>query len=212
MLLNSIAVHCSAQNGYDAADIAAAILFGRLLAKKKKRLVYGGSNSGLMIALADSVLDNGGSVLGVFPSDAFPNPHEWEWKERRNPRLDNSNDRRRIILVNSMPERKQVMSNESQAACALPGGLGTLDEMYEHVTGTYLKLHNNGLWKPYGLLNTIGRNDSRGFYDLDIESLDYKVTRGSITPRDRALIVDDHEPAGLLRKLELLVQNGPVLV
>jgi uncharacterized protein (TIGR00730 family) len=150
-----------------------------VLVERNLTLVYGGSRVGLMGTLADSVLEAGGQVIGVIPDRLFSKeiPH---------------NGLTELRVVKSMHERKQVMSDLSDGFLALPGGVGTLEELTEIYTWGQLGLHR----KPCGLLNV------EGYFDHLIRFLDHAVQEGFLKPvhRDRLLVGED--PKILLDRLD----------
>ena len=117
----------------------AATELGELLGERRIGLVYGGASMGLMGAIADAVLENGGQVTGVIPENL-------QEKEFTHPGLS------KLCIVASMHERKAMMERLSQGFIALPGGIGTLEEIFEILTWAQLGLHQ----KPCGLLNVKG--------------------------------------------------------
>ncbi len=140
--IKSLCVFCGASNDVDRKYIKDAEGFGRILAENNIRLVYGGGDSGLMGAVANSVLKEGGRVTGVFP--AFLNRFESEHKSLTE-----------MILVDDMHTRKWRMFQESDGFVILPGGFGTLDETFEIITWKLLGVHN----KPVVLYNHDGYYD-----------------------------------------------------
>lgn len=138
--INSIAVFCSASIGYNPAYAQSARQFGQLLAQRQIQLVYGGSKAGLMGILADAVLKNGGKVIGVLPRFLT------DKKEIAHQGLSE------LIYVESLMERKMKMGALSQASVVLPGGFGTMDEMFEMLTWSQLNLHQHRV----GILNVNG--------------------------------------------------------
>jgi hypothetical protein len=135
--IKSICVYCASSPGNNPAFIEAAGRFGRILAENDIRLVYGGGAVGLMGALAESVLDHGGDVTGVIP----------EFLVNRERMLIRIQER---IITRDMHERKQVMFERADAFVALPGGIGTLEELVEQLTWAQLGRHK----KPILILNT----------------------------------------------------------
>ncbi len=140
--MKSIAVFCGSSMGVDPVYLSQAILLGRTLADKNIQLIYGGARIGLMGAVADGALKNHGTVIGVLP-------HFLKSKEIAHVGLTE------LILVDSMHERKTKMHELCNGIIALPGGLGTLEELFEMLTWGQLGLHK----KPVGLLNV------KGFYN-----------------------------------------------
>ncbi len=140
--MNSIVIFCGSGEGYDSTYRDTAYALGGLLAGRNIRLIYGGAKVGLMGAVAEGALDGGGEVIGVIP-------HFLETKEIAHDGLS------QMIRVNTMHERKMKMHELCDAAIILPGGFGTMEEMFEMLTWAQLGLHQ----KPVGLLNI------NGYYD-----------------------------------------------
>jgi len=133
--LKRICVYCGSGPGSDLAFVAAARAFGAILADNRIGLVYGGGSVGLMGELANAVLDRGGDVLGIIPT----------FLENR----EHANKRAGVIVTRDMHERKQRMFDEADAFVALPGGVGTLEEVVEQMTWAQLGRHQ----KPILLAN-----------------------------------------------------------
>jgi len=134
--VNSICVYCASGPGNNPAFIEAARRLGRILAENNIRLVYGGGSVGLMGALAESVLDHGGSVTGVIPDFLVNREHMLLRVQER-------------VITPDMHERKRVMFERADAFVALPGGVGTLEELVEQLTWAQLGRHK----KPIMILN-----------------------------------------------------------
>jgi uncharacterized protein (TIGR00730 family) len=177
-VLRSVCVFCGSSAGSDPRYLAAAQSFGRSLAVAHLRIVYGGASVGLMGALADAALEAGGEVIGVIPAALFD-------REIAHRGLSD------LRVVTTMHERKAMMADLADAFVALPGGLGTLEELFEVWTWGMLGLHN----KPYGLLN-VG-----GFYDRLIGFLDSITAQGFVRPEQRSRLVVDASAESLLRRL-----------
>lgn len=137
--INAICVYCGSSPGTEPAFIEAAKNFGRILAESGVRLVYGGGSVGLMGALAESVLDHGGHVTGIIP--------EFLTKRERPRRLSQE-----LIVTRDMHERKRTMFERADAFVALPGGIGTLEELVEQLTWVQLGRHK----KPILIANIAG--------------------------------------------------------
>ena len=152
---------------------------GHTLAERGIRLVYGGGHVGLMGVLADAAMAAGGDVIGVITEGL-------QLREVGHKGLPE------LRVVPSMHERKAVMATLSEAFVALPGGAGTLDELFEAWTWTQLGIHR----KPVGFLNTAG------YYDPLLTFLDRAVAERFIRPDDRASLVVDTDPGGLLDRLD----------
>ena len=123
--IESICVYCASGPGNDPAFMDAARKFGRILAENRIRLVYGGGSVGLMGALAESVLDHGGAVIGVIPDFLVNREHMLLRVQER-------------VITPDMHERKRVMFERADAFVALPGGVGTLEELVEQLTWAQL--------------------------------------------------------------------------
>jgi uncharacterized protein (TIGR00730 family) len=137
--ITSICVYCASGPGTNPAFMEAAKSLGRLMAENGIRLVYGGGSVGLMGALADSVLDHGGTVTGVIPDFLVNREHMLLRVQER-------------IITRDMHERKRIMFERADAFVALPGGVGTLEELVEQLTWAQLGRHK----KPILILNSEG--------------------------------------------------------
>lgn len=180
-MLNYIAVFCASHLGHNPLFQSTAQTLGQLIALNGHTLVYGGSNCGYMGTVSSAALDAGGHVVGVIPT-FFPDE------------IIYSQPRAEIKLVASMQERKAMMLDMCDAFIALPGGVGTLDEISEVLMANQLKL----TCKPIGLLNV------DGFYDALLHQLNRMVDDTLLNPESiRTLVVDD-TPEGLLEKLNNL--------
>ena len=142
MAVRSVAVFCGSKNGNDPLYALHTVALGKLLAANGIRAVYGGGNVGIMGLIADTVMQAGGSVAGVIPQVLV----EWE---RQHTGITE------LFVVNNMHERKKMMYDLSDAAIILPGGFGTLDELFEMITWNQLSIHDKHIF----ILNT------NGFYD-----------------------------------------------
>jgi uncharacterized protein (TIGR00730 family) len=173
--LARVCVFAASSPGTRPEYAAMARALGKELAARGTALVYGGARVGLMGALADSVLAAGGFVTGVIPEAlvALEVAHE---------SLPD------LRIVASMHERKQCMADLADAFVALPGGLGTLEELFEVLTWAQLGMHE----KPCGLLNT------EGYYDALLGFLDRAVADRLVTPAHRAMLLVEDEPAAIL--------------
>lgn len=156
-----------------------AAQLGRSIAERDITLVYGGGNVGLMGILADAALEAGGRVIGVIPSQLL----DMEVAHMGLTELQ---------VVKSMHERKDVMITASDAFVTMPGGFGTLDELFEVVTHAQLGFHT----KPCGVLN-VG-----GFYDALLSYLDFMVEREFVKPFHRDMLLVDPEPDALLDAMQ----------
>ena len=142
--MKRVCVYCGSSPGIKPEYREAARVLGQELARREIGLVYGGASIGMMGEIADTVLGNGGEVIGVMPQ-ALIN------KEVSHPGLTE------LKVVKSMHERKATMADLSDGFIALPGGLGTVEELFEILTWAQLGFHT----KPIGLLNVLGYYDSR---------------------------------------------------
>ncbi|MFL6798392.1 MAG: TIGR00730 family Rossman fold protein [Xanthobacteraceae bacterium] len=167
--IKSICVYCGSGPGTDPAFIAAAQGLGRILAENRIRLVYGGGAVGLMGTLADSVLDHAGLVTGVIPDFLVSREHMLTRVQER-------------VITRDMHERKRLMFERADAFVALPGGVGTLEELVEQLTWAQLGRHK----KPILILNIAG------FWDPLCALLDHMRNLQFIRPSlDVTLLVAD---------------------
>ncbi len=176
--LRSVCVFCGASPGADPAFMQAARALGAALAATERTLVYGGAKVGLMGAIADAVLAAGGKVIGVIPQALVD-------KEVAHGGLTE------LLVVSSMHERKQTMADRADAFIALPGGLGTLEELFEVWTWAQLGLHQ----KPLALFGP------PPFFAPLLAYLDSLVAQKFVRPEHRALIAVDDDPHALLERL-----------
>jgi uncharacterized protein (TIGR00730 family) len=176
--LAAVCVFCGSNRGASPDYRRTAGEVGRLLAGQGIRLVYGGASAGLMGMVADAALAEGGTVTGVMPRRlaAQEPPHDGLSE---------------LHLVGTMHERKALMAQLSGAFLALPGGLGTLEEAFEAVSWTQLRLQD----KPTGFLNV------NGFFGPTMEQLDRMVAEGFVRREHRDTIYFDDQPARLLQRL-----------
>ena len=165
--------------GADVAYRAAATDLGHRLAERGIELVYGGAQVGLMGVLADAALEGGGHVIGVIPQSLVD-------REIAHPGLGD------LRVVDSMHERKALMAELSDAFVALPGGVGTLEELFEVYTWNQLGLHA----KPLGLFNV------RGYFDGLVRFLDHAVEERFVTRKHRAMLLVGERVGELLDGLD----------
>ncbi len=177
--MNSICVYCGSSFGANGLYLDATMSLARTLAARGIRVVYGGASVGLMGALADTTIEAGGEVVGVIPQALVD-------REIAHPGLTE------LHVVNSMHERKALMAELSEAFVALPGGIGTLEELIEVYTWSRLRLHD----KPLGVLNVAG------YYDGLAAFLDHAVAQGFLPGAQRARLLTAAEPNALLDGLE----------
>lgn len=172
-------MYCGSNTGVRAEFSDAAGKLARVLVQNKLELVYGGSSSGLMGVIADEMLELGGKVHGVIPKILLG-------KEIAHTGLTE------LHVVASMHDRKSMMAAMSDGFIALPGGLGTLEEIIEVLTWGQLRFHD----KPCGLLNVLG------YFDSLLEYLDRAQGEGFLRPENRAMLMCDENAAGLIRQFE----------
>jgi len=177
--LQSVCVYCGSSFGDDPRFAAAAAAFGATLAASGRTLVYGGGCVGLMGVLADAALAAGGRVVGVIPQALVD-------KEVAHFGLSE------LCVVASMHERKALMAELCDGFVALPGGIGTLEELFEAWTWGQLGLHE----KPYGLLN-VG-----GFFDPLLSFLDSQVAHRFVRPEHRNLLLVATDGEELLQRMD----------
>lgn len=176
--IKNMCVFCGASMGIDTVYEAAAQTLGHFLATHQICLIYGGGNIGLMGVVARAALECGGRVIGVIPRALM----------RKEIIAESIGE---LILVDTMHERKAKMAQMADAFIALPGGFGTLDELFEILTWSQLGIHS----KPIGLLNV---ND---FYTPLLQWIDHAQIQGFIRLQHRKLLTMAQEPSALLDQL-----------
>jgi len=174
--MKNIAVFCGSNTGNNPVFKQTAYELGKKLAECNAGLIYGGAKVGLMGAVANGVLENGGRVIGVLPGFL-------KEKELEHTMLSE------IVLVDGMHERKARMYEMSDAAITLPGGFGTLDETFEFLTWAQLALHR----KPTGILNV------EGYYNKLIDFIKVSVESGFVKPEYRDLFIVEESIDELLQ-------------
>jgi uncharacterized protein (TIGR00730 family) len=177
-MIKRIAVFCGSSLGNDDTFRSQATLLGQALAQQNIELIYGGAKIGLMGAVADGALANGGTVIGVLPKFLSS-------KEIAHDRLT------KLISVSSMHERKTKMNELCDGVIALPGGFGTLEEFFEMLTWGQLGLHQ----KPVGILN-IG-----GFYDQLIAMVQTMVVKGLLKDQNQKMLLASNSIHDLLNRM-----------
>lgn len=182
--LKSICVYCGSGPGADPAFVKAAEDFGKILAAKKIRLVYGGGSIGLMGAVANSVLEHGGEVTGIIPEFL---------RTREKP----FNGAQELIVTRDMHERKRIMFERSDAFVALPGGVGTLEELVEQLTWAQLGRHK----KPILIANI------SGFWDPLCKLLDHMTDMKFIRPTLEVNALTANSVEEILPKLQDAVRS-----
>lgn len=179
MKLRSAVVFCGSSLGFNELYKNAAIELGNYFVKYQIKLVYGGGKIGMMGVVSNTMLAQGGEVVGIIP-DLLK--HE---------EVINSGATE-IIVTKTMSERKMKMSQMIDAYITLPGGFGTLDELFEALTLQQLHIEQ----KPVGLLNV------NGFFNHTIQQLDHMVKEGFLKPENRALLLVDETVDGLMNQLK----------
>ena len=174
----SVCVYCGSRAGATAQFAAAASEVGRWIGGHGGQLVYGGGNSGLMGVVATATLDAGGRVVGVIPRALV----EKEFAKR---------DCTELHIVDSMHERKRLMAERADAFLALPGGIGTFEELFEVWTWRQLRYHD----KPIGLLN------ADGYFDPLLAFLRSSVGHGFMDDRQMGLLLIGGQAPALLQEL-----------
>lgn len=164
--MKKLCVFCGSKEGNEQY-LNDAILLGHFLAKNQIALVYGGASVGLMGALADAVLEKGGNVYGVMPKSLID-------LEVAHKGLTN------FFQVSNMHERKQKMYDLSDGFMAIPGGLGTLDELFEITTWAQLQYHHKPIW----LMN------QRGFFDYLLKHIQCASSEGFVSSNDLELVAE----------------------
>ncbi|MFK3818168.1 TIGR00730 family Rossman fold protein [Pseudomonas sp. NPDC089407] len=182
MPVRSVCVFCGASIGSNPAYREAAVALGQAIARRGLTLVYGGGAVGLMGVVADAAMAAGGEVVGVIPQSLL----DAEVGHKGLTRLE---------VVDGMHARKARMAKLSDAFIALPGGLGTLEELFEVWTWGQLGYHA----KPLGLL------DVNGFYDKLGGFLDHIVEEGFVRPQHRAMLLLEQQPEQLLDGMDRFI-------
>ncbi|MBW7914892.1 MAG: TIGR00730 family Rossman fold protein [Taibaiella sp.] len=177
--MKSIAVYCGSGDGYNELYREQAYETGRMLAERGLHVIYGGAKIGLMGAVADGVLNNNGQITGVIP-DFLRN------KELMHESLTD------MVVVSTMHQRKLVMYERCDAILVLPGGWGTMDEMFEMLTWGQLGMHT----KPIGLLNI------NGYYDALKALNTTMVQEGFLGECARSILMFSDSLPELLDKME----------
>ena len=173
--MKSLAVFCGSRTGASDIYIEEAKKFGKELAKRKITLIYGGSSVGMMGAVANSIIEAGGNVIGVMPKFL-------DQKERSHKNLSE------LIIVDSMHERKAKMNDLADGFIALPGGPGTLEEFFEIFTWAQLGLHQ----KPLGLLNI------NHYFDPLVDLFNHMTNERFMEEKHRSMALVDVDAKGLL--------------
>ncbi len=178
--IKSVCVFCGSLPGARTAYLAAARELGTQLAQRGIELVYGGGHIGLMGAVADAALGAGGRVVGIIPQHLM------------RPEVAHQN-LTELVVVDSMHTRKHQMAERADAFVVLPGGYGTLEEMFEMITWLQLQLHA----KPIGAINV------SGFFDPLLALIKHSAQEGFIRPNDWDLLMVESSASLLLERLPL---------
>ncbi len=176
MKIKNICVNCGSNTGTEPEYLKAAVDLGRYLAENNIGLVYGGAGVGLMGAVASSAMENGGDVIGVIP-ESFAD------------RVGHDN-LTELHIVSTMHERKNIMFDLSDAFIALPGGMGTIEEVFEILTWAQLGFHT----KPCGILNICG------YYDSIIAFLENAVKQQFVRQEHKDMLLVDTDPRNLITR------------
>jgi uncharacterized protein (TIGR00730 family) len=186
----SICVYCGSRPGHDAAFAATAAQIGHWIGRHGGQLVYGGGRGGLMGVVADAALAAGGRVVGVIPRSLVEREHAHQGCTE-------------LIVVETMHQRKRIMAERADAFIALPGGIGTFEELFETWTWRQLGYHD----KPLGLLN------QAGFYDALLALVTHSMNSGFMDGSQMRLIEVDAQWQPLLQRLIAAAGfNAPVQV
>ncbi len=176
--IKSICVFCGSSSGSNPVYTQKAIALGKLFVEKNISLVYGGSNVGLMREIADTMLEAGGKVIGVMP-------HTLIDREVAHKGLTE------FHVVSTMAERKAIMEKLSDAFIAMPGGVGTFDELFEMMSWNQLDIIN----KPVALFNVLG------YYDLLLSFLEHSVDQRFMKPEHRINLISESDENILFDKI-----------
>ncbi|UMR33357.1 TIGR00730 family Rossman fold protein [Massilia sp. MB5] len=177
--MKTVCVYCGANAGADPLYAEGARALAAALVEQNMSLVYGGGNVGLMGIIADEVLRLGGEVTGVIPTKLVE-------------REVAHNGLTRQFIVKDMHERKAMMAELSDGFIAMPGGLGTLEELFEMLTWAQIGIHN----KPVGLLNM------NGYYDRLVDFVEHARSQGFVRPQHAAMMQIETDPRALLERLK----------
>jgi len=172
--MKRICVYCGSNSGNQGEYLASAVKLGETLVGQNLELVYGGASVGLMGTIADTVLKHGGKVIGIIPHHLKNEVAHRHLSE--------------LHVVDNMHQRKKMMLDYSDGMIAMPGGFGTLEEIFEAVTWGQLRLHR----KPCGLLNTCG------YYNHLLAFLRHAVKEQFIRQEHLSLLPSSDDPAELL--------------
>jgi len=172
MKIKALTVFCGSKSGNNPSFLSVATALGYLLAQENIELVYGGGNKGLMGAVANGCLGQGGKVIGIMPKLLL------EWEAQHTGLTE-------LVITENMHDRKKILYEKGDAGLVLPGGMGTLDELFEMLTWNNLKIHN----KKVFILNI------EGYYDALIQLLENMDTNGFMYDnwKDRIIVCSSIE-------------------
>ena len=185
MLAISLCVYCGSRPGEQSAYADAARAVGREIGRRGWQLVYGGGRAGLMGVVADAALETGATVVGVIPRSLMD-------RELGHPALTE------LHVVETMHQRKTMMAERSDAFIALPGGIGTFEELFEVWTWRQLGYHD----KPIGLLNVTG------YYDQLLAFLQQSEAQGFLAAAQTELLQVGNDALALLERLRALATQA----
>lgn len=177
--MQKIAVFCGSSLGFDPIYKEFAIQLGNEFVQREIALVYGGAKIGLMGVLAETILNQGGKVIGVIPKLL-------EKKEVVN------TDATELITTKTMSERKVIMSQLCDGYISMAGGFGTLDELFEGLTMSQLHIEQ----KPNGILNV------NGYFDFLLKQVDHMIAEGFVRSTNKELLIVSDSVTDLLNKME----------
>ena len=176
--MKSVVVYCGSSDESRAVYLEAASRMGQALVDRGLTLIFGGGRTGMMGAVADAALQAGGTVVGIMP-------RQFDTPVLAHPGLS------QMILVDSMHQRKALMAEMGDGFIALPGGFGTLEELFEILTWAQIGMHS----KPVGVLN------AEGYFDPLLALIDHARREGFIYSVHRALLACERTPEALLDRL-----------
>jgi uncharacterized protein (TIGR00730 family) len=183
--MKTICVFCGSSTGNDPVYAKSARLMGQAMADRDMSLVYGGSATGMMGTIADAMLASSKEVIGVIPRALAT-------REKAHPNVTT------MHMVSSMHERKALMAKLCDGFIAMPGGMGTLEELCEVITWAQLGIHS----RPIGLLNTAG------YFDGFVAFFEHMVANGFVPSYHRRLIIVEAEPDKLLDEMAAYQHPG----
>lgn len=183
--MKRVLVYCGAAAGHDARYVAAASAFGRAVAERGWGIVYGGHHSGMMGAVAQGCLGGGGLVTGILPEVLEGKEHPPDGIE--------------LVRVADMHARKMLMFDRCAAVVALPGGYGTLDELFEQLTWRVIGLHN----KPVGMFDVV--IDGLSYWGPLLAFLDHALKAGFVRAAARQVPIVDDDANHLLDQLRVIL-------